>query len=140
MKHECSENLLGDCSLQCPWCKIFGFYTHYQTGDRKYSMCKWCGKVQTEGDDVVQCEMEVCPKCCPKYESFEEHEISNKETSLGTRDMSTKKTFYPTWTMRPGHPCIKCETKMVVFKPKIKINQAIKDALYKFHHYNETTK
>lgn len=101
-------------------------------------MCKWCGKVQDKGKEIIQCYMEICPKCVPSYKELEKEyspEEHNLEKKRRIGDPKKLKRPFGSWTMRPGHPCPICETKMVAFKPKYDWYKEQKEELYKFHDY-----
>ena len=134
--HKCFQ--LGNCFEKCRWCGVYGFIHFYETPGRNYLMCKWCGKVQDEGQkEPRQCYLEICPKCRPDHKELEEVDWSKYKDALvvKNRAWNEKNTLYHTFTMSPGHPCPLCETKMVKFEPKYNPNQAYKEALYKFHGY-----
>jgi len=136
-RHKCNE--LGNCNLRCPWCDTFGFYNYYHDipHKRKYYMCKYCGKVKDKGKEAIQCYREICPKCFPNYKRIEQNEgLIKISDELGERSQSTKSKTFFTWTMKPGHPCAVCETKMVVFKPTYNLLKKRKEKLYKYHGYN----
>lgn len=135
--HSCG--IFGDCGRKCEWCRILGFTSDFIDGMREYVMCKWCGKFQNKGQEVQQCYHEICPKCWPNYKKLE-NRINPKQITkeLGDRSKNTKKKLFLTWTGSPGHLCIVCQTKMVVFSPNWNPLQKLKDELYKFHEYNDS--
>lgn len=138
-KHVCNQ--IGDCSLKCPRCGVFGFYDYYKTSDRSYVICKYCKTMQNDGKEKEDLFMEICPSCIPWYKELEEDETLRHKKGWKMLVIDTAKVKSPLGmlTLKPGHLCKKCEkTNMVKFEPKYDWNKWLKNEIYNFHGYNES--
>lgn len=60
----CSHSKFGSCLINCPWCKITGFYGPRVAEERKYRACKFCGWWQEVGDgEPYRCTAVQCLDC-----------------------------------------------------------------------------
>lgn len=58
-KH-CDHPIMGDCSLKCPWCGVYGFYSPKETPNNVMRTCKWCGYWQKSMGEPYKCHILAC--------------------------------------------------------------------------------